>query len=221
MSAVPSTSSPLLDELHSLRSSLHRAQSTSHQTSLQLHSASLANTLTLDKLHALESTNAALVEELTVLRDTPAKGSEAVALEEKLKLLSLAHRKLSALADEADASVARVLGEKANEQAWRSRAELKLARLLPPLPPPDEDDQVEAKNDISDDSSTSAPPFEEVKAQPSAHDLELQALRLELEVEREAARKDQARLAELEVELDRKRREDNAAALVVERYMCV
>lgn len=220
MSAVPSTSSPLLDELHSLRSSLHRAQSTSHQTSLQLHSASLANTLTLDKLHALESTNAALVEELTVLRDTPAKGSEAVALEEKLKLLSLAHRKLSALADEADASVARVLGEKANEQAWRSRAELKLARLLPPLPPPDEDDQVEA-NDISDDSSTSAPRSEEVKAQPSAHDLELQAFRLELEVEREAARKDQARLAELEVELDRKRREDNAAALVVERYMCV
>lgn len=232
--SAPAASSPLVDELHALRSALFKAQSATHSTSLQLHSASLQNTLTTDRLQTLEAANGQLQAELDVLRATPVRSDEAVELEEKLRALSLAHRKLSALADEADASVARVTGERVNEQAYRARAEMKLARLVPPTPPPKDggrallpsegalDDGGGSKLAQSDSEkqvlvAVVAPP-------PSASSLDtdqVAALREELEIERAAARLDCERLAELEVQLDKRRRDDAAAAGVVERYMWV
>jgi hypothetical protein len=227
-------SSALVDELHALRSALHRAQAGAHATSLQLHSASLQQTLTLDQLRSAEASQAQLLAELAVLRANPVRSDEAVALEEKLQALSLAHRRLSALADGADEAVKRETGRRVNEQAYRARAEIRLAKALeqlptspPPVPPKDGREPPDGPLVAGDVAAAQRTPLlaGEKAAQPTLGKSpvagEAATLQQELEVERAAASETRERLISLEVELDRRRRDDAAAAGVVERYMYV
>lgn len=227
------SSSALIDELHALRSALHRAQATTHATSLQLHSASLQQTLTLDQLRSAEAAQSQLTAELAVLRANPVRPDEAVALEEKLQALSLAHRRLSALADGADEAVKRETGRRINEQAYRARAEMRLAKALeqlplspPPLPPKDGRELPDCKPSISGDASCTALLAGEKGFRPAGPDSttivrpEI-SIEEELDLERAAANETRERLIAVEVELDRRRRDDAAAAGVVARYMYV
>lgn len=156
-----------------------------------------------DEVKSLHYAHSQLTTELQTLRSNP---SPTVLSHESLNLkqLSLAHRKLSLLLDETEDRLRLRTDEWVNERAYRSRAEGLLEELR----------RRERKREAEGLDEKSAEDFRE-------DDGEADELRKELEREKHIGDEERKRRIELEVELDRRNREDKSASAVVERYMYV
>ncbi|CED84499.1 hypothetical protein [Phaffia rhodozyma] len=195
---------PLIQELVTLRQALLKYQEAAHQSGLNLQGSRLDATILSDELKSIRYTYSLLKTEVETLRANP---SPSIPSNESLTLrqLSLAHRKLSLLLDETEERLRERTDEWVNERAYRGRAE----GLLDDFRRRERKRMGQEIGLIVDKK-----PDEE-----ESENYEVEDLRKELDRERARGDEERSQRSELEIELDRRKREDRSASAVVERYM--